>query len=183
LEHADFNLPLRVVQTLVLYALCEHQLGHAERIVVSSSGSEFTVSDDGRGHSVSRNVEGAPYLDFIYGHLAFPFGRADSPPVQLQGLGMSLLNQLCSRLDVTVRKPANTLRLRFEQGRLVAHELVEESNPETGNLLSGAILLTLAPEPIDAVALSAWLGAVQLVNPSLELVFNGKHIQGVASGA
>jgi hypothetical protein len=81
------------------------------------------VSDDGRAHVVSRNVESAPYLDFIYGHLAFPFGRADSPPVQLQGLGMSLLKQLCSRPEVTARKPANTLRHCFEQGKLVTHEL------------------------------------------------------------
>jgi DNA gyrase/topoisomerase IV subunit B len=171
------------VQTLVLYALCEHQLGHAKRIAVTCTGSEFTVSDDGRGHSVLRTVEGAPYLDFIYGHLSFPFGRTDSPPVQLQGLGMSLLNQLCSRLDVTVRKPTNTLRLCYAQGRLVEHELVEEGNPETGNCLSGAVLAAFSAEPVDTVALSKWLGAVQLVNPALELVFNATQVRSVASGA
>ncbi|MFN5047722.1 hypothetical protein [Roseateles sp.] len=183
MNRTELDLPLRIVQTLVLYALGEHQLGHARRIVVNCSGTEFSVSDDGRGHAVSRTVEGAPYLDFIYGHLAFPFGRTDSPPVQLQGLGISLLNQLCASLDVTVRKPMQTLRLRFERGELLAHELVDEQNLETGNCLAGEVLAALAAEPMDVAALAKWLGAVQEVNPGLELLLNGKPLPAVTDGA
>ncbi|MDN3543165.1 MAG: ATP-binding protein [Roseateles asaccharophilus] len=183
LQHTELDLPLRIVQTLVLYALGEHQLGHARRIVVNCSGTEFSVSDDGRGHSVSRTVEGAPYLDFIYGHLAFPFGRADSPPVQLQGLGISLLNQLCESLDVTVRKSTQTLRLRFGRGTLLAHQLVDEQNLETGNCLAGEVLAGLAAQAMDVAALVKWLSAVQEVNPGLELVLNGKPLRAEADGA
>jgi DNA gyrase/topoisomerase IV subunit B len=179
----ELNLGLRVVQTLVLYALCEHQLGHATCISVSARGRDFNVSDNGRGHAVSRTVQGAPYLDFIYEHLAFPYGREASPPVQLQGLGMSLLNQLCSVLEVTVKKPAATLRIRFEDGVRVSHTVTDEPNTEPGNTVSGTVSPKLTPEPVDLSALSGWLLAVQQVNPELKLAFDARQLSGVAGGA
>ena len=183
LSNIELDLGLRVVQTLVLYALCEHQLGHATRIEVSVQGSEFSVSDNGRGHAFSRTVESAPYLDFIYEHLAFPYGRAASPPVQLQGLGMSLLNQLCSTLEVTARKPTTTLCIRYQGGVRVDHTVAEEANPDTGNTVTGKLISHLSTRQIDLSALLDWLVAVQRVNPGLNLVFNAKHLKGLAGGA
>ena len=74
---------------------------------------------------MNRTVEGSPYLDFIYTHLDYPFGVGSTKPVQLHGLGMSLLNRLCAELKVSVRKATATLSLRFEAGRLVHNELIE----------------------------------------------------------
>jgi len=179
----ELSICLRVVQTLVLYALCEHQLGHATRISVSAQGRDFSVADNGRGHAIARTVQDAPYLDFIYEHLAFPYCREASPPVQLQGLGMSLLNQLCSVLEVTVRKPTATLRIRFEDGVRVSHTVTDEANAEPGNTVSGTVNSTLTPEPLDRSALSGWLLAVQQVNPELKLTLNARQLRGVAGGA
>jgi DNA gyrase/topoisomerase IV subunit B len=183
LNTTELNLGLRAVQTLVLYSLCEHQLGHATRINVFAQGNAFSVSDNGRGHAISRTVEGAPYLDFIYEHLAFPYGRTASPPVQLQGLGMSLLNQLCTTLEVTVRKPTTTLHIRYASGQRVDHVVIEEANPETGNTISGAVRSGPDSDLVDFAALSTWLSAVQRVNPGLNVAFNGNQLSLVAGGA
>ena len=132
---------------------------------------------------MSRTVDGAPYLDFIYEHLAFPYGRTASPPVQLQGLGMSLLNHLCSILEVTVRQPTATLRIRFECGMRVDHAVTDEANPETGNTVCGTLVASLSSGQADVAALLEWLVEVQRVNPALNLLFNSRQLSGVAGGA
>lgn len=170
------------VQTLVLYSLAEHQLGHAKSIRVTASGHSFSVQDDGRGHAVGRLVDGSPYLDFIYCHLDFPYADRMARQIQLQGLGMSLLNRLCLELQVTVRKPQVTLNLRFRCGQLLTHEVIDTKNPETGNAVCGVVHPGTTPMPADENALHRWLSAVRAASPSLLLHFNGQPIQGPAGG-
>lgn len=165
-----------VVQTLVLYSMAEHQLGHARSLHVTMSGHAFGIEDDGRGHAIQRTVEGAPYLDFIYCHLDFPHGEPRARPIQLQGLGMSLLNRLCANLTVTVRKAEATLTLRFEQGRLLSQELTDEANARTGNKLTGSLDPHLAAPAPDPSAFEQWLRAVLSTSPSLQLHFNGRPL-------
>ena len=172
-----------VVQTLVLYSLAEHQLGHAKSIRVTARGHSFSVEDDGRGHAVSRLVNGSPYLDFIYCHLDFPYEERTAKPVQIQGLGMSLLNRLCAELHVTVRKPQVTLTLQLENGRMLAHEVTDSENLETGNRVNGVVHPGTALAPADEHALQQWLSGVLEASPSLLMHFNGRPLKVLAGGA
>lgn len=105
------DLAALVVKSLVLYSLAEHQAGFAHTVRVDVHGTSFSVSDDGRGHSIDREVEGQPYLRLIYEQVRYPFGQDIPARVQLQGIGMSLLNALCSELEVLIQKPGSGLRL------------------------------------------------------------------------
>ncbi|MED5617650.1 hypothetical protein [Ideonella sp. BN130291] len=166
-----------------MYSLAEHQLGHAKTIRVTTTAHSFRVEDDGRGHAIGRSVEGSPYLDFIYCHLDFPYKERKAKPIQLQGLGMSLLNRLCAELVVTVRKAEATLSLRFEGGRLVNHELTEATNTATGNTVSGIVRPDLVVAQPGQRALERWLEAVLAASPSLQLFFNGQKVEPLESGA
>jgi DNA gyrase/topoisomerase IV subunit B len=172
-----------IVQTLVLYSLAEHQLGHARTIRVDARGHNFSVEDDGRGHAVNREIEGSPYLSFIYGHLDYPYKERKPKTVQLQGLGMSLLNRLCAELRVTVRKPEVTLRLRFQNGQLESHEVTESGIQSTGNTVAGTVSPLVAPAPFNEEELMHWLLGIQEASPSLLLNFNGQLLNVPASGA
>ncbi len=103
-----------VVRALTLYSFAEFQLGHATSIRIRAEGNSFSITDDGRGHAIERAVNGTPYLKFIYTHFDYPFEASENEPVQLQGIGMSLINTLCSELVVTVRKQDATLQLKLE---------------------------------------------------------------------
>lgn len=165
-----------VVRTLVMYALAEAQAGHARTIQVTTDGAAFSVADDGRGHPLAREVEGTPYLQLVYTHLDHPFGAARGAPVQLQGLGLSLINTLCSELTSIVRKPDATLRLRFEHGRLVEKVLSEGPSAGKGNLLTGKLRAGLAGPGTDAPALRAWLKRVQAASAGVRISFNGEPV-------
>jgi hypothetical protein len=66
-----------VVRALVLYALAEHQAGHATTLQVSAEGRAFSVADDGRGHAPDRAVGGAPDLSFTHTQLDYPFAEGE----------------------------------------------------------------------------------------------------------
>lgn len=166
-----------VVKTLVLYSLAEVQLGHARTMRVTVSDQSFSVEDDGRGHSIAKTVEGAPYLQFIYTHLDYPFGEAESKPIQLQGLGMSLLNFLCARVSVLVLKPTASLELAFQEGKLVNYEYKEVPSTLTGNKISGEISSTGGVAITDMETLQNWLSGVAAATPSLAMYFNGRLLQ------
>ena len=163
-----------VVRALCLYAIAEFQAGHASTLRISASGNSFSVSDDGRGHSVNRTVSGAPYLQFIYTQLDYPFGKAEGAPVQLQGIGMSLINVLCSELQVTVTKADKTLRLRYEEGRLIQEDCIELASPVTGTAVSGRINAGVQRNPTDVGQIECWLEGVLAAQPTMKLYFNGK---------
>jgi DNA gyrase/topoisomerase IV subunit B len=176
------NVTERVVRTLVLYCLAEFQLGHARQIRVSARGHSFSVGDDGRGHAVDRTVDGTPYLKFIYSHLEYPFRAAESGAVQLQGLGMSLLNGLCSELTATVVTKAASLHLRFHDGKLVSQEFNEVGAESTGNTISGTVDTRLESRAVDERQLEEWLGTLLAANPELKLSFNGQEPPGLPLG-
>lgn len=166
-----------VVRALVLYSLAEGQLGHASTIRVTSRGRSFSVEDDGRGHAITRTVDGAPYLKFIYNHLDYPFEAGQPQAIQLQGIGMSLLNSLCIALHVTVRKHDATLRMVFEQGRLISHEVGDATSENTGNAISGEVSAGIESRSVDEQALKEWLRAIAATSPALHLYFNGQELQ------
>ena len=173
--HSD--LAFDAVRTLVLYSVAEVQSGYAKTIRVAADGTSFSVSDDGRGHAIERMVSDSPYLKFIYTHLDFPFGSNQAATIQLQGLGMSLLNTLCRQLTVTVRKPEATLHLSFQDGQFLRSERVDAASEKTGNTVAGTIKPELQTAAIDLPQLHTWLLGVLCATPSLQLFLNNHELQ------
>lgn len=183
------DLTALVVRALVLYALAEHQAGHATALHVTAEGRCFSVQDDGRGHAIDKRVDGTPYLPLIYEQLRYPFAGEHTQgdthdtidmnrlgAVQLQGIGMSLLNSLCSTLQVTVRKADATLTLHHVHGQLQSRQREHTPNTSTGNRVQGEVSPALAPHGVDPQALRAWLATVQAAAPGLQLRFNGQAL-------
>jgi DNA gyrase/topoisomerase IV subunit B len=170
-----------LVRALVLYSLAEFQAGHCTTIRVDAKEGSFSVSDDGRGHAIERTVAEAPYLRFIYTHLDYPFVPPRDAPIQLHGLGMSLINVLCSELTVLVRKPGVTLRMFFRIGSLCDQEQLESSSEGTGNTISGMVAPQFS-QGFDGRALRRWLHRIKTSAPSLNLHFNGQEVHALSQG-
>ena len=170
------DLTAEVVRALTLYCFAEVQSGHAATIRITVEGNSFTIADDGRGHSIDRTIDGTPYLKFIYTHFDYPFETGQNTPVQLQGIGMSLVNALCSELVVTVRKQEVTLQLTFLAGRLCGSELVNVSSAETGIVISGKVIFQTQKSGVGVQKLQKWLLGLLAASPSLNLFFNGHQL-------
>ena len=170
------NIANDVVRTLVLYALAEFQSGHAKVICVDAGETSFSVADDGRGHAIERTISGSPYLKFVYQHFDYPFGLGQGAPVQLQGIGMSLINTLCQELTVTARKRDVALRMSFLGGSLCSNELFDVTSEETGNTISGTIKSQIHKTVVNAEKLQQWLLEILAASPSLRLFFNGVEL-------
>jgi DNA gyrase subunit B len=170
------DITAQAVRVLTLYSLAEFQSGHASTIRVSADGTSFCVADDGRGHAIARTVAGSPYLQFIYTHLDYPFAVGEGSPVQLHGIGMSLLNALCSELSVKVQKTDATLRMTYRDGHLREEEHLDISTESTGTAVSGTISPALQCGQTNAEYIEKWLLSALAANPPLKLHFNGKEL-------
>lgn len=170
------DLTATALRALMLYCLAEFQSGNASSIHVTAEGTGFSISDNGRGHPIDKNVEGTSYLRFIYTHFDYPFEAGREAPIQLQGIGMSLVNALCSELKLTVKKHDAELTLRFNNGRLVHSTRTAAVSDETGITVSGRIATHLCSRGIDQERLEAWLLAVLATAPTLGLFFNGRRL-------
>lgn len=175
------DLVARIVKSLVLYSVAEHQAGHARLVQVEVDGTTFCVADDGRGHAIDRAVDGTPYLKLIYEQLQYPFDLQQPGAVQLQGIGMSLVNALCCELEVWVRKPQAGLHLHYVDGALRAQARLPGPLADTGNRIRGRLLPSLAATAPDTAEIAAWLGAVQRAMPALVIRFNGGRLDRAAS--
>lgn len=169
--HRDFLAC--AVHALFLYALAEFQAGHVSTIEVEVKGLTFRVSDDGRGHAIERQVEAIPYLRFVYEHFDYPFGGTHGGAVQLQGIGMSLLNALSSQMTVTASRDGLIAQLRFSGGRLMHRSVAIAEPGQTGNSVSGTLRAELGLRTSDVHGLRESLERVARVHPSLKLAFNG----------
>lgn len=179
----NFDATDYVVRALVLYSLAEHQAGHAAEIRVTANGTAFSVADDGRGHSINKEVDDSPYLNFIYGQLDYPFATNLGGAIQLQGIGMSLINSLCSELAVEVRKSEQVLRLLFRSGQLTDRQVETVHSEQTGNTISGTTAPQLKRSRLNESLLELWLCRVAATSPSLRLSFNGRALQSGLKGA
>lgn len=166
----------------MLYSLAEFQSGNATTIRVTAEGTSFGIADDGRGHPIDKTVEGTSYLDFIYTHFDFPFESARSAPIQLQGIGMSLVNAMCSEFALTVRKRDATLQLLFRDGQLHGSNRTEVFSEETGVTISAKINSQLQGSDVETKPLEEWLLGVLATSPSLKLFFNGRQLQSPLQG-
>jgi DNA gyrase/topoisomerase IV subunit B len=177
------ELTATALRALMLYCLAEHQSGNASTILVTAEGASFSISDDGRGHPIDKTVEGTSYLRFIYTHFDYPFESVRDAPIQLQGIGMSLVNALCSELELTVKKRDAELRLRFHDGQLVGSTRTEVASEETGITVSARIAPHLCTKRVASQSIEDWLLRVLATAPSLRLFFNGRQLQPPPHGA
>ncbi|MES2949442.1 MAG: hypothetical protein V4858_12955 [Pseudomonadota bacterium] len=171
------DLTSTAVRALMLYSLLEFQSGHATTIRVTAEGNKFSIADNGRGHPIDKAVDGTSYLKFVYSHFDYPFESGRSAPIQLQGIGMSLVNAMCSELTLTVRKPDVTLQLLFRDGQLCKSNRTEVASEETGITVSAQINPQLQESGAVTQQLEGWLLGVLAVSPSLKLFFNGQQLQ------
>jgi DNA gyrase/topoisomerase IV subunit B len=169
------------LRALLLYALAEFQSGHATTIRVTAEGASFSVSDNGRGHPIDRVIDGSSYLKFIYTHFDYPFESGQGAPVQLQGIGMSVVNALCSELSLVVTKRNETLQLLFRDGKLQSSKRVPVASDETGISVSATVHPQLQRGGVASEPLQEWLLGVLAASPSLQLYFNGRLLQAPAS--
>lgn len=170
------DLAATALRALVLYSLTQFQLGHATTIRVTLEGSAFGIADDGPGHPLDKSLEGTSYLRFIYTHFDYPFEAGRAAPVQLQGLGMSLVHALCSTLRLTVRKADETFTLDFRDGREVTRQRSAEANATTGITISAQLRPELPPGGAGSADLEAWLRGLLQAHPTLRLFFNGRPL-------
>ena len=160
----------------MLYALSEFQSGSARTIRVTAKGTAFSVADDGRGHSIDKTVEGTSYLKFIYQHFDYPFESGGAAPIQLQGIGMSLINAMCSELVMIVGKRDDTLQMWFCQGQPHRNERTAVLSEVTGVTISAEIHSQLQSTAVDTVQLEEWLLSLLIPHPTLTLFFNGQQL-------
>ena len=171
------DLTSTAVRALMLYSLLEFQSGHVTTIRITAEGNAFSIADNGRGHHIDKSVDATSYLKFIYNHFDYPFESGRSLPIQLQGIGMSLVNAMCSELTLTVKKPDATLQLLFRDGQLSESNRTNVASEETGITVSAQINPQLQGNGVATNLLEEWLLGVLAVSPSLNLFFNGRQLQ------
>ena len=170
------DVTAQAVRALTLYALAEFQSGNATTIRVRAEGASFSVSDDGRGHAIDRIIAGSPYLPYIYTHFDYPFAAFKGGPVQLHGIGMSLLNAICSELSVIVHKKTETCRLTYRSGQLHEEARTDYPNQESGNTVSGTVNSQIQRAPTNNESIERWLVGVLASNLGLSLYYNDKKL-------
>lgn len=170
------DLTSTAVRALMLYSLAEFQSGNASTIRVTAEGHSFSIADNGRGHPIDKSVDGTSYLKLIYTHFDYPFESGRGAPIQLQGIGMSLGNALCSELTLTVKKRDATLQLLFRDGQLCESNRMAVLSEETGITVSAQINPPFQGGGVATEQLEEWLLGVLAASPSLKLFFNGRQL-------
>ncbi|HEX7341668.1 MAG TPA: DNA topoisomerase IV subunit B [Rhodanobacteraceae bacterium] len=140
--YTDTTRPNHLVQEVVDNSVDEALAGYATRIDVTvfKDGS-VEVTDDGRGMPVDIHPEeGVPGVELILTrlHAGGKFsGKNYTFSGGLHGVGVSVVNALSSRLEVTIRRDGSEHRMGFADGNLASGLEVLGSVPkkQTGTTL------------------------------------------------
>ena len=118
-----------------------------------------------------------PSTAFTYTHFEYPFASTQSSPIQPQGIGMSLVNALCSDLVFTVRKREETRQLMFRDGKLHERKRKKAASEETGITVAATIKPQLQGGGVGEEQPRHWLLCVLAASPSLKLVCNDRELK------
>ena len=119
--YTDTTRPNHLAQEVIDNSVDEALAGHARRIdVVLYRDGSLSVSDDGRGMPVDIHPEqGKPGVEVILSTL-HAGGKFSNKNYQfsggLHGVGVSVVNALSSRLEVTIRRDGNVHQMTFAGG-------------------------------------------------------------------
>jgi len=122
--YTDTSRPNHLGQEVIDNSVDEAMAGHATRIdVILHEDNSLEVSDDGRGMPIDIHPEeGIPGVELIFTKL-HAGGKFSNKNYQfsggLHGVGISVVNALSTRVEVTVRRDAQQYRMAFENGEKV----------------------------------------------------------------
>ena len=169
--------PAMLFRCAFAYSLLEFQAGHVAKIDVEAEGNRMSITDDGRGHDIGRQVGGIPYVEMIYSQLGIREQNARMREIAIHALGVSLFSAFCLELVVEARKDNETVRARFADGRLTEMESLDAAASRTGN----TIYFTLSPVKLREIAsedeIRDYLRWIKAENPTLGLSLNGNAIE------
>ena len=155
--YTDTTRPNHLAQEVIDNSVDEALAGHARRVDVTlHKDGSLSVCDDGRGMPVDIHPEqGLPGVEVILSTL-HAGGKFSNSNYQfsggLHGVGVSVVNALSNRLDVTVKRGGNVHQIRFANGDKASDLAVVDS---CGQRNTGTILRFWPnPEYFDSVKFS-----------------------------
>ena len=119
--YTDTTRPNHLAQEVVDNSVDEAMAGHCQRIdVVLHRDGSLSVSDDGRGMPVDEHPgEGLPGVEVILSRL-HAGGKFSRESYQfsggLHGVGVSVVNALSTRLEVSIRRDGQVWEMAFADG-------------------------------------------------------------------
>jgi len=140
--YTDTSRPNHLAQEVIDNSVDEALAGHARRVDVTlHKDGSLSVCDDGRGMPVDIHPEqGLPGVEVILSTL-HAGGKFSNKNYQfsggLHGVGVSVVNALSNRLDVTVKRGGNVHQIQFANGDKTSDLAVVDScgQRNTGTIL------------------------------------------------
>jgi topoisomerase IV subunit B len=140
--YTDTSRPNHLAQEVIDNSVDEALAGHATKVdVVLYKDGSLSVADNGRGMPVDIHPEqGLPGVEVILTTL-HAGGKFSNDNYQfsggLHGVGVSVVNALSSKLEVTIRRDGNVYRMGFSGGDKVTELTVVDScgKRNTGTLV------------------------------------------------